>query len=179
MKHLILAAATITSSASLAAAPVNTLQSKAKAFDEVVACRAIADNAQRLACFDQSVSKLQEAADKRDIMVVDREQIGETRRSLFGFSLPDIGIFGGGKPDRHGGDAEDLKQITGTVRSARMDGAGQWIVTLEDGAVWHQTDGTLGIGPKPGTPVIVRRAALGSYFLKVGSQPGVKARREN
>jgi hypothetical protein len=182
MKHLVLATtvAVLTASSSVAVAPAGTVQSKAKAFDEVEACRSIADSAQRLACFDQSVAKLQEAADKQDIMVVDREQVRQTRRSLFGFSVPDLGIFGGGnKADKHTDDRDDVKEITGTVRTARMDGEGNWIVTLDDGAVWHQTDGAVGIAPRAGGQVTIRRAALGSYFLRVGNQPGVKARREN
>lgn len=179
MKRFILAAAILASSSGLAGKPRDTTQTKAKAFDEVVACRSITDSAQRLACFDQSVAQLQDAANNHDIMVMDREQVRQTRRSLFGFSLPDLGIFGGGKPDKHGEDEDDIKEITSTVRSARQDGAGDWIVVLDDGAVWHQTDGVITFDPKSGAQVTIRRAALGSYFMRIGKQPGVKARREN
>lgn len=149
-----------------------------RALDQVLGCRAITDDTKRLACFDQSVRDLQDAAAKRDIVVVDQEQVRETRRSLFGFSLPDIGIFGGGKTTAKN-DAGDLKEITAVVRSVRQDASGNWIIVLEDGAIWHQTGGMIAVPPRSGEQVTIKRAALGSYFLRVGKQPGVKARREN
>lgn len=180
MKRLLLVAAVLTSLPAIARTPSPSTQSKAKAFDDVVSCRSITDNAQRLACYDQSVASLQDAAAKHDIVVVDREQVRETRRSLFGFTLPSFGIFGGGdKAGKQADDQDDIKEITATVRGARQDGQGNWIVTLDDGAVWHQMDGVLAFDPKAGSQVTIKRAALGSYFLKVGKQPGVKARREN
>jgi hypothetical protein len=150
----------------------------ARTIDEIVGCRSISDAGQRLACFDRTVGALQDATAKHDIVVVDRQQVRETRRSLFGLSLPNLPIFG---DSGTGKDADEnrVKEVSSTVRSAREDGAGNWIVILEDGAVWHQTSGDIAIGPKPGTPVTIREAALGSYFMRIGKQPGVKARREN
>jgi hypothetical protein len=150
----------------------------AKAFDQLLACKGITDSAQRLACYDQTVGTLADAKAKRDIVVVDKQEVREAKRSLFGFTLPNLRIFGDSDAAK-GSEEPEEKEITATVRGAREDGAGNWIVTLDDGAVWHQTDGEIAIAPKPGTQVTIRRAALGSYFLRVGKQPGVKARREN
>ena len=152
----------------------------AKAFDQLLACKGIADSAQRLACYDQTVGTLADAKAKRDIVVVDKQEVREAKRSLFGFTLPNLRIFGdsdGGK----GKSAEEPEEteITATAQSARQDGDGNWIIVLDDGAVWHQTAGDIAMAPKPGTQITIRRAALGSYFLRVGKQPGVKARREN
>ena len=65
----------------------------AKAFDQLLACKAIPDPAQRLACFDQTVGTLADAKAKRDIVVVDRQDpkhrelrpdVGQVRQSAVG-----------------------------------------------------------------------------------------------
>lgn len=143
----------------------------------VLGCRAIANPTERLACYDRGADALQAATAKRDIVVVDRESVRRTQRSLFGFDLPTSPLFGNDKTDPAAANGED-REMSATVRSARLGPDAFWIVVLDDGAVWHQTDGTLALSPKPGNSVIIRRAALGSYFMRVNKQPGVKARRE-
>src|SRR5687768_9360546 len=69
--------------AAVAAAAPPAQQRRPAAYEALVRCRAIANDEARLRCFDQSVAKLQEAADKRELVVVDRSQIRETRRRLF------------------------------------------------------------------------------------------------
>jgi hypothetical protein len=146
--------------------------------DSVLACRSIADSAQRLACFDARVGDLQSASARHDVMVVDRDEVRKERRSLFGFNIADLKILGGGNDAKSPVEEED-KEITAVVRSARTDGDGNWIVTLEDGAVWHQTDGApMGRTPKAGVSVTIRRGALGAYFMKVANGSSCKVRRE-
>ncbi len=150
-----------------------------KALDPVLACRAIADGTARLACYDSSVGALQAATAKHDIVVIDQQDVARARRSLFGFSLPNFDFLGGGKnDDSHNVTPEDSR-ITATIRGVRQDADGNWIFTLDDGAVWHQTTGQLAISPRPGETVEIRRAALGSYFMRVGRQTSFKAKRES
>lgn len=144
-------------------------------FEALVRCRAITDDAARLACFDSAAAGLQQAADRRELVVVDRTQIRESRRRLFGLSLPRLPIFGGGDEE----DEEEIDSIDSSVRSAQRVGYGRWVVTLEDGSVWAQTDDQIIAGrPRPGQPVRVSRGALGSYMMRVNDQPGVRVRRQ-
>ena len=73
---------------------------------EVYDCRDIADPAARLACFDRAVGELQTADTRRDISFADRETVKKTRRGLFGFTLPSLGLFGG-DGDEDGEEVED------------------------------------------------------------------------
>ena len=57
---------------------------------DLQSCRAIDDSARRLACFDRAAASLLAARDSGDVRVVDREEVQETRRSLFGFTLPKL-----------------------------------------------------------------------------------------
>ncbi|USI73325.1 hypothetical protein [Sphingomonas morindae] len=178
MKRLLLAAVLLAPAAATRAAPPPT----AAAFDSMLRCRTIAVATERLACFDQAATALDQAQSRHDIVVMDRQEIRQTRRSLFGFALPAIPLFAHdegsakGKEARH--EEEEDAQISSTIREAH-EGPDGWVVTLEDGAVWRQTGGeTVGATLKPGMAVIVRRGALGSYFLKPGNRPGFKVRRE-
>jgi hypothetical protein len=136
----------------------------------LLACRSIADSAQRLACYDSAAGTVAQAIVKKDIVVVDRAQANAAKRSLFGFSVPDFaGMFGGG---------DDVKEIQGSVAGVTNNADGGWTIKLADGSVWSQTDDTpVALPPQRGDKVVVRRGALGSYFLRLGRQPGFKVRR--
>jgi hypothetical protein len=104
-------------------------------FEALVRCRAIADDAARLQCFDGAAANLQQAAEQREIVVVDRQQVRESRRRLFGLALPRLPIFGGGDEEE-----DEIDSIESQVASASQIEFGRWLVRLEDGSTWVQTD---------------------------------------
>lgn len=158
-----------------AALPAKTSkpQPRPEAFEALVRCRSVTGDAERLRCFDAAAAALQQAAESRDVVVVDRKQIRETKRGLFGLDIPDLNPFGG-----DGEEEEEIKSIESTVQSAMVDGDGRWIIKLEDGSTWAQTDNLmLAVNPRRGHKVKVVRASLGSYMMRVNGQPGVRAKR--
>jgi len=145
-------------------------------FEALVRCRTITDDAARLACFDRAAAALQAAQERREVVVVDRQQVREGRRRLFGLALPRIPIFGGGDDDEQGEDR--VSTVEGVVASASQDGLGHWVVSLQDGAVWTQVDNNaLALRPRPGQRVVINRGALGSFMMRVNNQPGIRVRR--
>ncbi|WP_353218230.1 hypothetical protein [Sandarakinorhabdus sp.] len=167
------------------AAPANAAEKLAQPPPAVVRklldCRSLTDTAQRLACLDTGVAALAEAVEKRDVLVADREQVKAARRGLFGIALPSFKLFGDGKAD--GEDTDDqgaLKQIEAKLTSARAGAGGNWRLVLDDGSIWVQTDGgTLARDPRPGMPIRIRRAAVGSYLANIDGQIAVRVRRIN
>jgi hypothetical protein len=156
----------------LLAAPAPTPQQRAKELQQLIDCRKIADNAQRLACFDQAAATLDQAETKGDIVVVNREQARKVRRQAFGFTLPSISLF------ERGEKAEDIASTEGKIASARKTVTGRWEITLDDGAKWAQIDSTeIPIDPKPGQTVKINRGAIGSYLMQVANQRAVKVHR--
>lgn len=139
------------------------------AYQAVLDCRSIADPAVRLACYDKQVTAMSDATQKKDLVVIDRATIRETKRGLFGISLPKIKIFGGN-------DDEEVNQIESTLTAAYSSKDGQSIFVLADGSRWKQTDGRFTY-PKAGQKVLVKRAALGSFMAQVNGQPGVRVIR--
>lgn len=147
-------------------------------FKKLIDCRAIAESAARLACYDERVAALDAAEAKQDVVVVDRGQIRKARRSLFGLTLPRLGIFGGGREEE--AEEEGFSQIDSTIQSARRNRDGKWVLVLDDGARWVQVDSrSLLPDPAAGQPIRIRRAALGSYLANVGKQTAIRMRREN
>jgi hypothetical protein len=166
------AAAAMLAPAALAAKTAKP-QARPEAFEALVRCRSLTDDSARLKCFDAAAATLQQQAENRDLVVVDRKQIREANRGLFGLDLPNVNPFGGG-----GGDEDEIKSIESTVRSAMQDGDGRWVVTLEDNSIWAQTDNyPFAVNPKRGHKVKIVKASMGSYMMRVNGQPGVRARR--
>lgn len=127
----------------------------------ILACRSQPTDQQRLRCFDQAVLALAQAAEQGKIVLVDREDIKRTRRSLFGFSLPKMPFFGGDDSQENEADF-----IESRVRSARPTGYNKWLIELEDGGTWQTTEpDTRGASPKVGDSVRIRKGAMGSYTI--------------
>jgi hypothetical protein len=145
-----------------------------EALNRLTACRLLADTAQRLGCYDREVAALDAAEARKEIVVVDRQQIQRTRRSLFGLSLPDLNIFG-----NDNGDEQAVAELQSTIRSASQSPHGKWTLTLQDGARWAQIDSKeLARDPRPGQSIRIKRAAMGSYLANIDGQVAIRVQRE-
>jgi len=167
---LALAAAMAAPAAAKDKEPVNSGPAPAT-YQSVLDCRTVADPQARLACYDKAVGAMAQAAEKKDLVIVDRATMRETRRGLFGITLPKIKLFGDG-------DEDEVTEIETKIAGiSRRDE--NYLFTLEDGAVWAQTDGRWMPAPKPGMPIRIRRASLGSYFANVNGATAIRVKREN
>ncbi len=156
--------------ATLAATPSSQA---APAVQAVLACRALPQDAERLACFDKATAAMGEAETKGDLLTLDREQRRAVRKQAFGLTLPALNLF-----DR-GEKPEEANRITATVASASQDPYGKWTIRLDDGAVWRQTDSNeIYNPPHKGSTVVIKKGALGSFFIDVDGQPGIRAHRD-
>ena len=141
-------------------------------YQAVVDCRALGDAAQRLACFDRTVGEMAKAGEAKDLVVLDRETMRETRKGLFGFNLPKLKLFGGGDDD----DKDEITQIDSTIAGIRTANDGMPVFTLADGAKWKQTEGR-NVFPKVGDAIRIKRATLGSYMANVDKRSAVRVMR--
>jgi len=136
---------------------------------KLMACRSITAAEERLACYDRETAAMNQALASKDLVMIDKEKARAAGRSLFGFSIPDFGgLFGGGG---------EISQIDGTIRSAGRNQDGGWVITLQDGSVWSQTDDWPGLDPRPGKKVVVKRGLMGSFWLSIPGQNGIKVKR--
>jgi len=140
-------------------------------------CRKLEGDSARLACFDRESAALDAADAKNEIAVLDKDAVRETRRSLFGFSLPRLPFLGSGKDA--GDDEKDaaLQSIEATITSVRNLGFGKWQIELDSGARWATTEAIVGRGPEAGQAIEIKRGAVGSYFGKIEGRRAVRMTR--
>lgn len=179
--RLALAAATV----ALFACPISPVtardgkpseSAKPAAFQQLMDCRTIEDSANRLACFDRQVAILQQAEQTKEIVVADKNAIQEAKRGLFGFTAPVGRLFGlGGSADS---PEDELKRIDTEVSSVRYGRGGVLRIAFVEGGAWEQTDTrNFAISPRAGQKAYILKGALGSFFVSVNGQPGIRMRR--
>lgn len=142
--------------------------------DAVVRCKGEANEQARLRCYDTAVATLAQATASGEIIVVDKEDVRKTRRSLFGFSLPNLPFFGRDESQKE----EQPEEIEAKIQSVRGLGYGKFLIELDTGARWQTTEGgALAREPKAGEMVKIKKGVMGSYFLAVEGRRGIKALR--
>ncbi len=140
------------------------------------ACQQEQDSAARLACFDAAAATIVGASETGDLRLVDREEVRKTRRKFFGLSLPDFGIFG--KRDKDGEDQDEIKELETKIVSVSGSYANGYLIRTTEGAVWRIDDVPKRLlEPKTGDTVLIKNAALSSYFLRINGQAGVRGTR--
>lgn len=141
------------------------------------ACQAKTDPTERLACYDAEVAKVTAASSAGEVRVVDREAVRATRRKLFGFALPDLGIFGGKSDKDDPAQSDEFEALDTTVAGVRAE-KGTYIITTAEGAQWQLDEMPARLmSPKIGQPLEIRSGSFGSFFLRIDGQKGVKGRR--
>jgi hypothetical protein len=136
-------------------------------------CRKLADGAERLACFDKATAAIEQATANGDLVALDRAQRRAARRQAFGFILPSLSFL-------ERGEKSEEDHITATVVDAGRNALDQWVITLDDGAVWRQTEAVeLGRRPHKGSKAVISKGILGSFFMTIDGQGAGKAKRES
>jgi hypothetical protein len=161
------------------AATVNAQKQAAKdsrsaLFQSALDCKAKTDAAERLACYDAAMAKMEQAEASKDLVIMEKAEISKVKKGLFGFSVPKIGLFGDDDDDKE----EVAKRLETTIKSVRSLGYDKWQVTLEDGAVWAQIDTARSVTPRPGDPIILKKASMGTYFATIAGRGGIRMKRE-
>jgi len=68
-------------------------------------------------------------------------------------------------------------RITARVVSATRQASGRYLITLENGQVWLQTEDELGFRLRAGSSVSIERGLLGSYWMTADKYYAVAVRR--
>jgi hypothetical protein len=149
---------------------------------QVYACRDVADETQRLACYDGAVGRLRQAQDTGNLVAVDRGQAQEMDREAFGFSLPSLSrIFGGGDNNQSAASTprfERVDNIQMEIASVTHQRNGPSTFRMTNGQTWVQIDDEVARNVRQGGRVTVRRASLSSYLMSVeAGGPAIRVRR--
>lgn len=141
---------------------------------ELLACRALADDAARLQCLDSRAAELAQRLERGDVTVATRAEVARAQAAQFGRSAP---ASAPPEPSRQAAP-QPPRSIETTIRSASRTADGKWVMVLADGARWQQIDGrTLAQDPRAGMRIAIRRAAMGSFLANVAEQTAIRVRR--
>lgn len=137
----------------------------------VLACKQQSDNFARLHCYDQIAAQLS------------AQPITEVTQPLATANLTQASIqptaqmveddFGRTKT-RPSADLENIRSRVKTLTKSKLD---KFVLTLENGQEWRQTDNYT-INIKVGDTVVIEKAALGSFLLNVeGANRKIRVKR--
>jgi hypothetical protein len=147
-------------------------------------CASLADEHQRLACFDQLGPQVKAALGRMG--AASGPPTAQEQKNWFGFDLG--GLFGSAPaqqttPDKFGGEAlaapppapgepappEALDHISAKVTDFSYTPFGKFIIFLDNGQVWRQVEGDADKADfaRSGNTVTIERAMLGSYSLTI------------
>lgn len=141
-------------------------------FQTLIDCRSIQNAEERLSCYDKNVAAMDEAEKNKEIVLADRESMKEARRGLFGFSLPKLKLFGDG--------SDDATELESTIASVYQSPNGRWNIKLPDGAHWLQLGSdSINRYPKAGMSIMIKPAAMGSFFASIDGQRSIRMKRVN
>ena len=165
--------------------------SQNSAIDATIACRAIEDQADRLACFDtaaEALAKAQILADATEPAAVASAPTsgGDTpQQEVANITIDPVDEFGSealrGKK-RAEYEKDKLKSVSAEIVEIQLTRKGKVIATLDNGQKWRQLDADstriiVSNRPKKYTATI-KRGFVGSYFMRINElKKSVRARR--
>ena len=143
----------------------------------VLGCIAIERDKRRLACYDESVGRLEAAEAAGEVTTISKSEVEEIERDSFGFSLPSIAR--NVLPRFGGEDDEQLARVEEAVASVRRLNYDNLRITLEIGQVWEQTDTQrIRYSTRNGVESAeIKKASLGSFKMKLDGGRAFRVKR--
>lgn len=140
------------------------------------ACTRIAADKERLECFDRESAALSRRAPplSRELAVAPEATSARqlTPEQKFGLSPDRVR-----QQEEHRGAAPAMKELQAHVTRLSGSGASRYMIVLDNGQVWRQTETRSSFSLRPGDLVTVSQGALGAFFLSTGPHNSTKVER--
>ena len=134
------------------------------------ACRALPEDAKRLACYDREIDRLGEQAVPAGAAAAAPALTPEER---FGRTGP----MNREDADRKAQESRELGELRATVAEIWTRADGLMVLTLDNGQIWKQVRPDSQFRLKTGEKVRIQPAALGSYLLSGESKRSTRVSR--
>jgi hypothetical protein len=175
MKNIVAAAAlgagVFMGTLSAAPAAAQNPASDAARLKMMLECDGIANEATRLACYDQAARRSRGAmgAGKSGMLPGLPAAQPRTPRQEFGLAP---------KREKAAAGTPAANEITARVASSRDNGIGMWQIAFADGSRWQMTEAVKPFQPpKQGEEVRIRKNQFGGYLMSFRHQPAFRVSR--
>jgi len=137
-------------------------------------CVDIDDDQARLACYDEAHGRTAPAAATTRAATTTTAAVAGIPSTVPPRPEKDFGL----SAEKRAADKEP-SELVATVASVQAHThIGRWIITLDNGQVWEQRETTSEARrPRPGDPVKISKASLGSYLLTSPGRGSSRVRR--
>jgi hypothetical protein len=145
-------------------------------------CAAIDDPSARLACFDAAFPRAPRASSPAPAVAIPAAD-KPTAPAPVVADIPakeavEFGLSEQQKAEREGKPPKpELAATTAAIRTARKLSTGYWLITLDNGQVWQQTELDPNVWLDAGDRVTIRKASLGSFLLVTPGSYSTRVRR--
>lgn len=159
----------------------------------VHACASIPSNAERLACYDREDARLSGTASKPAPQATPASTAPAAAHAVIvapaapaaPAPLPPDQTFGLNREQLLTAEAHQqgaapppkLKNLSAQVSSASQNSAGHWVMTLDNGQVWRQTQDQRDFSVSSGETVKISTGAMGSFWLQTNRHNWAKVER--
>ena len=173
----------------------------------IESCARIADDHQRLACFDREVSLMKAQRHTADqaasATAASTPAAGATPSVTTPAATPSAATTAAGvaagqaapraelTPEQRMGltpgrvlqlqstanKSPDLKELSVKIQAASTNSAGRGVFRLENGQVWQEVEPDAKFTVQPGQTVLITRGAMGSYFMSASAHMSTRVTR--
>ncbi|MDE0879074.1 MAG: hypothetical protein OSB00_10495 [Sphingomonas bacterium] len=143
-----------------------------KSLDELVTCKAIVIDAQRLSCFDRVSGKIVTARASGELLALDRQKVVANKRRSFGLSNQADAPLGERAVDK----AIAVTQVDTTISGVRQSGYGRYRLDLANDTSWQTIDPPT-LEPRVGAAITVKRASLGGFRATIAGGRSILVKR--
>lgn len=133
-------------------ATCNAVWAAAPSTTQILACMKIADDTQRLSCFDREAAAL--SGTPPAVKLTPEQKLGLPRAKVEAIEAP---------PNA----PAEITNFAAAIKSVTIDGPGRHVFTLDNGQVWREDQSGPYVQIRPGASVRIRKGALGSFFLEL------------
>lgn len=129
-------------------------------------CSAIADNDQRLACFDRLAQDLEQNPGLTlgaESVLSKTAQEPTAKDDTFGLPAKSV-------------TAQDDMERQTTIAAVRKKVHGTWVLTMENDQIWEQADTARIATPSAGDAVTISKSPLGGFFITINGR-SIRAKR--
>ena len=138
--------------------------------DSLRRCRAIAEATTRLSCFDTAAASINGAIRRKELVILDRQEVRRTGKSLFGLPLPNLKLLTGSNGEIA------VKEVDAKIVSVHQVSYQKYDLVLDSGAVWRNID-LMVEPPRIGDVVHLSKGLAGGFFMKAPKLQPVRAAR--